>query len=67
MGWCLVVVLLVGAVGGIVAKFSAVEASLIIAHYSTCSTVIVPMLIHGALTSESWGWLGRLRSGSLKL
>ena len=67
MGWCLVLVLLVGAVDSKVAKFSAIEASLIIAHHSSCSTVIAPLLIHGALTSKSWGWLGRLRSGSLKL
>ena len=67
MGWCLVLVLLVGAVDSKVAKFSSIEASLIIAHHSTFSTVIAPLLIHGPLTLKSWGWLGWLRSGSLEL
>ena len=67
LGWCLILVLLVRAIGGIVAKLSAVEASPVIAHHSTCSTIVFPLLIHGELTSKSWGWLGRLRSGSLEL
>ena len=67
LGWCLILVLLVGAVGGIVAKFLVVEASPVIAHHSTCSTVVAPLLIHGALTSKSWGWLGQLSSRGFEL
>ena len=67
MGWCLILVLLVGAVGGIVAKFPAVEASLVIAHHSTCSDVVAPLLIHGVLTPKCLGWLGRLRSRGSEL
>ena len=55
MGWCLVLVLLVGAVDSKVAKFSSIEASLIIAHHSTCSTIIASLLIHGVLTPKGLG------------
>ena len=55
MGWCLILVVLIGAIGGIVAKLSTVEASPVIAHHSTYSTVIASLLIHGVLTPKGLG------------
>ena len=55
LGWCLILVVLIGAIGIIVAKLPAVEASPVIAHHSTYSTVIASLLIHGVLTPKGLG------------
>ena len=60
LGWSPILILLVGAVGGIVAKFPAIEASLVIAHHSTCSDVVAPLLIYRVLTLKSRSWLDLL-------
>ena len=57
--WCPVLVLFVGAVGDIMANFSAVEAGPIVAHCFTCPTIVVLLLVHGTLASESRGLLVR--------
>ena len=67
LGWCSVLVLFVGAVGDIMANFSAVEAGPIVAHSSTCPTIVVLLLIRRTLASVILGLLVLLRFGSLEL
>ena len=67
MGWCPVLVLFVGAVGDIMANFSAVEAGSVIAHCLVCPTIVVLLLIYRTLASVILGPLVLLRSGGLEL
>ena len=64
---CPVLVLLIGVVGGIMAKLSAVEVGSVIAPCFTCPTVVILLLVHGALAPEIGGLLVRLRSGGFEL
>ena len=67
MGVCPVLILLIGAIGGVMAKLSVVEAGSVIAPCFTCPTVVILLLVHGALAPEIGGLLVRLGSGGFEL
>ena len=67
MGRCSVLILLIGAIGGIMAKLSAVEAGSVIAPSFTCPTIVILLLVHGALAPVIGGLLIWLRSGGFEL
>ena len=67
LGWCPVLVLFVGAVGDIMANFSAVEAGPVVAHCLVCPTINVLLLIYRTLALVILGLLVLLRSGGLEL
>ena len=67
MGGCPVLILLIGAIGGIVAKLSAVEVGSVIAPCFTYPTVVILLLVHGALAPEIGVLLVRLGSGGFEL
>ena len=52
MGGCPVLILLIGAIGSVMAKLSVVEADSVIAPCFICPTVVIPLLVHRALTPE---------------
>ena len=66
MGGCPVLILL-RAIGGIMAKLSAVEVGSVIAPCFTCPTVVILLLVHGALAPEIGVLLVRLGSGGFEL
>ena len=66
MGGCPVLILL-RAIGGIMAKPSAVEVGSVIAPCFTCPTIVILLLVHGALAPEIGGLLVRLGSGGFEL
>ena len=49
------------------AKLSVVEVGSVIAPCFTCPTVVILLLVHGALASEIGGLLVRLGSGGFEL
>ena len=67
MGGCPVLILLIGEIGGIMAKLSAVEVGSVIAPCFTCPTVVILLLVHGALAPEIGGLLVRLGFGGFEL